>query len=159
MIILDTIKSEDLMILRDWRNSDNVRPYCCQYTYLTDADMEAWYTSLVSDNSVAMLGIRKPEVVGLIGACGITRIRWRWRLGEITFYIGPRLYSTEDIIGDTLSQLIEYAFKTLNLHKLYWPVYSHNPYLPIYKKFFKEEAILRKEYYWDGKYYDYRYVC
>jgi len=163
MIHLDTIKTEDLDILREWRNSENVRPYCRQYKLLTDADMLRWYNSFSSSDDMVMFGIKdlstkalkdKELLSILLGACGIIRIDWRNRKGEISFYIGSSSYCTEENIKEGLSLLKKYAFDILNLHKVYFPVYSFNPYLRLYEKVLRREYVAKSEYYWQGKHYD-----
>ena len=154
-VTLGNIEEGHLMWIRDMRNDPSVMTYCRQYRPLTMQDMTKWYKSLSEDKDYSltndMLTIQADGVVK--GVCGLTRIDWRNRKGEVTFYV----VDTEDraeIISKALSMLIGYAFETLNLHKIYWPVYSFNPLLEVYEGHMKREYVAKREYFWEGAYHD-----
>ena len=156
LIKLKPIEKEDLDKIQAWRNSDDVMPYCRQYRPLTQQDMLNWYESLGNEsdyhltNDLFLIEYKGED----IGVGGFVRIDWRNRKAELSFYVGTSSKVDEDIVSMAISALLEYAFKTLNLHKVSFPVYEFNPYLPIYKKVLEEEYIAKKEYYWEGKYHD-----
>jgi RimJ/RimL family protein N-acetyltransferase len=155
-IKLHAIEKSDLKLIQSWRNSDNVMPYCRQYRPLSVQDMENWFNTLKIDNDYNLVNdmfmiydINEP-----IGVGGLVRIDWRNRHGELSFYIGNTSYCTKEHITQSLLAIMEYAFQTLNLHKVYWPIYSFNPYLEIYEKVMEREYVGLREYYWQGKYWD-----
>lgn len=147
------INREDLPLLQSWRNSDSVLPYCRQYRPLSDRDMELWYESLHKDrefnltNDLFIMNCGEP-----IGVGGLVRIDWRNRKGEVSFYVAEEVDNTT--IRKALARVVQYGISTLGLWKLYFPVYSFNPRLGLYKKVMKEEYIARQEYYWEDKYHD-----
>ncbi len=155
-IRLRAIEAPDLEILQQWRNSKNVMPNCRQYRPLSMKDMGNWYIKKESEQNYNLtndLFIILLEDAPL-GAGGYVRIDWRNRKAEVSFYVGEIEKCTEEIISKALLRIVEYADKTLNLHKIYFPVYETNPYLPIYEKILKREYVAKKEYFWEGKYLD-----
>ncbi len=150
------IEESDLQDLLWWRNSSDVMPYCRQYRQLSVKNMQEWYKKLHEDKDYNLtndLFIIEHDN-NKIGVGGFVRIDWRNRKGELSFYVGESSFRTQEIINKALMAIVGYGFKTLNLWKIYFPIYSFNPYLSMYKEVLKEEYIAKEEYYWQGKYYD-----
>ncbi len=57
---------------------------------------------------------------------------------------------------EAMRLMVDYGFKTLNLHRIELGVYAFNPRaIRVYEKIgFKQEGILRDALYWDGEYVD-----
>ena len=155
-ITLRAIECGDLKMLQRWRNSPHVMPYCRQYRPLSMRDMEKWYEKLHEDKDYNLTNdLFIIEADGnSIGVGGFVRLDWRNRKAELSFYVGEIAKATKDIIVKSILALMGYGFKTLGLHKIYFPVYATNPYLSIYKEVLKEEYRAKEEYYWDGKFHD-----
>lgn len=86
----------------------------------------------------------------LAGIAGFHSIKYIQRNAELALFIGEQNNRNKGIGSKTLKLLEEYAFNTLNLHRLYVNVYSDNL---IAHKFFQknqwqEEGILREASYW-----------
>jgi len=156
MITLRAIEKEDLRMLKRWRNSPEVMPWCRQYRPLSDTNMLNWYESLTKDNEYNLTNdFLIMEYNGTpIGVGGYTRIDWRNRKAEVSFYVGEDTKRTSEVITQALLVLLDYAYETLNLRKVYFPCYQGNPYLPLYKQVLQEEYVAKKEYYWKGQYLD-----
>jgi len=162
MIAFRPIERTDLPLLKKWRNSDEVRPYVREYRLLNDSDQEVWYESYLksrrkSDFDQEIMIAYSGE--SIIGVCGFTRIEWRNQRAELTYYRTDNL----DVIpleseSSLLNALLNKGFNEFNFHKITWPVYSHDPHLLVYQNTFKTEAILKEEYYWDGKFQDRIYL-
>ena len=146
-ITLDCIEAENLITLQSWRNSANVMPYCRQHRLLTMDDMEEWYEAGDRDNLFLIRKDNEP-----IGVGGIIRIDWRNRKGEISFYVAEE--KNKECIEPALLQILDYGSKTLGLHKMYFPCYQGNPYIPLYERCMTKEYVAKSEYYWEGKYLD-----
>jgi len=155
-ITLQAIERENLKQLQKWRNSKEVMSYCRQYRPLSMKDMLTWYEEVNKDSDYNLTNDLFVMVYDNtpIGVGGYTRIDWRNRKAELSFYVGENTYRTEKIISEALLLLVDYAFKTLGLHKIYFPVYSFNPYLPIYEKILQREYTAKEEYYWESKWHD-----
>jgi len=148
LVEIRQIEKFDLKQLQVWRNSDNVMPYCRQYKQLTMQDMERWYENL--NDELFVIGYNATN----IGVGGFVRIDERNRKAELSFYVGEDKYRTQEIVSEALLLLMEYAIKTLGMHKIYFPCYQNNPYIPLYEKILKWEYTAKKEYYWNGKFWD-----
>ena len=91
----------------------------------------------------------------LVGRCGLTRVDWKNRLGEIGMMIGApyrgRGYGTE-----ALGLLCDFAFSEMNLHKLKVSVFAFNAAaIRCYEKNgFQREGLLRGEIFRRGAYQD-----
>ena len=160
MIAFRSIDEKDLPLLKSWRNSQEVYQYTREYRLLTDDDQLRWYKTYLSqrrhsefDTELYILVDDKRD----IGAGGFTRVEWRNRKAELSFYLSQDCQG-ERRIKECLHALIKLGFETFNLHKICWPVYEHDPKLPIYKQVFAGEAVLKEEYFWAGKYQDRLYL-
>lgn len=155
-IILHPILEGDLDCIQVWRNSPNVMNWCRQYRPLSREDMKAWFKKLHEDKDYNLandlfLLVREGSPIG-VG--GFVRIDWRNRKAEVSFYVGDDDERTESNITEALLLLMDYAFETLNIRKVYFPVYEKNPNLAIYEKILTREYVAKQEYYWEGEYQD-----
>jgi len=164
MITFRPIDKEDLLTLKLWRNSDSVRPYVREYRYLNLSDQESWYESYLQsrrksdfDQEIGFL-MRQSDHLH-IGVGGFTRIEWRNRRAELTYYTNPDIvWNSTSSIKAAIEFLINKGFYEFGFHKITWPVYAHDPHLDLYKSIFDVEAILKDEYFWDGKFQDRIYL-
>ncbi len=93
-----------------------------------------------------------------IGVGGFVRIEWRNRRAEFSFYIGDDKYRYPTYINEAINKLLSRGFYDYGFNKITWPIYSHDPSLDVYKETFKTEAVLKKEYFWNGKFQDRIYL-
>ena len=154
-ITLRAIEEHDLPLIQSWRNSNYVMPNCRQYRPLSYEDMLRWYKTQRDDDynlsqDLFIIVCDNKD----IGVGGFTRIDWRNRKGEVSFYIGDISSMAEETVKLALSHIIQYGLATLCLRKIYFPCYEFNPYLPYYKEVMNEEYIAKSEYYQDGKFWD-----
>ena len=157
MITFRPIEPCDLPLLKQWRNSDQIRNYVREYRLLNDSDQEKWYSSLIASRRTAdsdqEILIMEDGTGNGIGVAGFTRIEWRNRKGELTFYC-----IKDELRKQALMAIISKGFNEFGFHKIYWPVYSHDPNIFIYQSILDTEAVLRDEYWWDGKWNDRIYL-
>lgn len=161
MITFRSIEEKDLEIIKYWRNSPGVLPYVREYRLLSDYDQDKWFEAYqkqrrTSDWDQELMLILDEDLS--IGVGGFVRTQWRNRRAELSFFIGEDAARTKDIIKDSLESLIDLGFNTYGFNKITWPVYGHDPNLDIYKDILKEEAVLKEEYFWNGKFYDRHYL-
>lgn len=92
----------------------------------------------------------------VIGFIAIKDINWFHRRAEISYMIGERSYWGRDLATEAVILMLNYAFKELNLHKIYGIVLVPNiASIRIFEKLgFGLEGTLREECYIDGKYHD-----
>lgn len=133
VIGLRALEYSDLEQLQIWRNNEQMRRYYREYRELSHCDQEAWYKAICCGNrNFCMFGIaalhdcKEWSVASgqLLGVCGLTNINWVIRSAEISFYIGHRdLYVDDTFAPDALRTLCRYAFRALNIHKIWAEIY------------------------------------
>lgn len=92
----------------------------------------------------------------LIGRCGLLRVDWKNRLGELGIMIGDSAYRSRGYGTDAMGVLCDFAFAEMNLHKLKLSVFGFNQgAIRCYEKCgFVKEGILKDELFRAGKYHD-----
>lgn len=161
MIKLRPIEESDLRQLKEWRNTDSVRDFTREWRLLSDNDQEEWWNAYCKNRKNVDSGQELMIIMddrNMVGVGGFVRIEWRNRRAEFSFYIGSDSHRDEENIKKAQKLLLKKAFNEMNLHKVYWPVYSHDPNSVIYSKYWDLEAILKEEYFWNGEWNDRIYL-
>jgi len=106
-----------------------------------------------SDFEFAIIDKKTKLHVGWTGIYEIDRIN---KNGEIRFFIGDKKFWGKGLATECVTLLIDYAFRKLNLHRLYGGANIENTgSLKIFEKLgFSEEGISKEGFFKDGKYYD-----
>lgn len=91
-----------------------------------------------------------------IGKVWLWDINWRHRRAEVRILVGERESWGSGAGADALSIVTKHAFETLGLHKIYAFVHERNARSKgaFLKAGFVEEAVLREEASWDGRFQD-----
>jgi RimJ/RimL family protein N-acetyltransferase len=99
-----------------------------------------------------LFGIKKDN--RLIGEAGFKNIKWLNRKAELNIII-KREFRKRGYAKETLSELIEYGFMTLNFHRLEAEIYHYNEAsIKLAENFgFIKEGELREAKYLNGKYH------
>jgi len=96
-----------------------------------------------------------------IGNIKLHRINWIHRTGEVAIMIGDKSFWGQGIGAEAIRLITEYAFSNFNLHKVYAECYAVNE--SSIKAFqnagFEEECLIKKHYFFDGKYVDAMRLC
>ncbi len=89
-----------------------------------------------------------------IGNIKLSSINWIHRTAELGILIGEKAYWGQGFGGESVSLLVNHAFQTLNLRKIYLGVYeNHQAAINSYKnQGFEIEGILKDHYFYKGKY-------
>lgn len=157
---LRALESEDLKLLRDWRNKTGFRRNFREVRELSLADQEAWLQSLQNTKHINfMFTIIDLETNEPIGAAGLLYINWIIRSADFSFYIGKNdIYVDGSALSvEAAKLLIDYGFNNLNLNKIWMELYEFDKKKIDFfsNKFnFKQDALLRQNCFEDGKYYD-----
>ena len=147
------IEEGDLEQLKEWRNSDFVRPYTRQFKPLTMTDQKNWFQSLSTSNNI-MFTIVYEEI--LIGCCGLTYIDWKNGNAEISIYIGNKDWQRKGYASESLQLLLNYGFNELRLHRIYAIIFDYNKEsIKLFEKNgFTFDGCIKESRYWDGKYHN-----
>ncbi|MDE0939516.1 MAG: GNAT family protein, partial [Pirellulales bacterium] len=96
------------------------------------------------------------ENLRLIGFCSLTDIDYQSSNAQFGIMIGDTKFHGQGVGPEALAHTVEYAFKSLNLHRIYVVVRGTNDRAA--KLFnqagFKREGVMREHYYVNGHYED-----
>jgi UDP-4-amino-4,6-dideoxy-N-acetyl-beta-L-altrosamine N-acetyltransferase len=142
--ILRTIADNELELMREWRNLPTVRANMySQHEISYDEHMNWWErTKDRKDQKYFMC-----ELAGLpAGIAAFTGIDMQNKNAAWAFYSSPT--APRGAGGKIEFLMLEYAFSTLQLHKLFCEVLAFNkPVIKLHEKFgFKIEGIFRNQY-------------
>lgn len=149
MIKIQPLGEDRLEEIRLLRNKKEVQDICREYRYISKSEHEKWYQSYLSAQRNVDFGQQLWMLLEddqVIGVGGFVRIQWRHRKGELTFYCVKDL-----TYHPTIIEIIDLGFNHLNLNKIYYPVYEHHPFLQLHLSLFDLEAVLKEEYFHEGK--------
>ena len=115
-----------------------------------------YYKYLLNSNKDIVMAIEHKDDKVHIGNIGLHKIHYVHRNCEIGIVIGNKKYLNKGYSKIVISKIKEYAFKTLNLNKIFCIIMLGNT--ASYKAFkscgFEEEAHLKNHFFKNGKYLD-----
>ena len=123
-IQLKKITKSDLKLLIEWRNSNKIFLYNTQYFLLNLKMQMEWFNSLQNDSSRKMFMILHENVK--IGICGLIDIDYKNKNANIAIIIGKTQLHAKGFGTMTLSNLLNYGFKKLGLHRIGAEVIEYN---------------------------------
>ncbi len=156
MITFGNIKKEHLPFLKEWRNEQ--RDILRQTKILTDKDQAVWFKKIKKDKNQRLFAIFDDKK--FIGYCGLVYVDFRHKRAEISFLDNTNRAKKGDLYKQdflaVLDMLCRYGFKNLGLNKLFVETISFRKgHMEILEEFgFKKEAVLKKQYFKKGKFYD-----
>ena len=153
MITLRDLTIDDLDALVRWRN-DPIVNKCLSDRLKTKTEAETWYNSLKSNPQVWQKAITYDN--RLIGHAVIESIDETNRKCELVMIIGESDYWGKGIGSFVLQKMLEHAFNTLQMHRV-WAVTSRNNERSeklLKKSGFTYEGIMREAIIIDGKFSD-----
>ena len=157
-IRLRALEKKDLPLLARWWRDWEVGRFLDEYLPLPQAEFERRFETMLEaqrNQRELHYGI-EDEQGKLIGAVGLGRVDWKNRNAELYIAIGEKNrwdqgYGTEAITG-----LLEFAFRTLNLHRIWLPALALNQRaIRCYEKCgFQHEGRAREALFQEGRYHD-----
>lgn len=160
-VYLVPIEREDLEQLRNWRNRPEFRKYFREYREISKDMQMNWYEQkVIKDPSTIMFAIRDKSNDSLLGCCGLCYINWVHRTADLSLYIGYQnsYIDDEGYAMEACQLMFAYGFSELQLHKIWTEIYEFDEKkYGLYKKLgFRQDGMLRDQYYYDGRYWDSR---
>ena len=148
--ILDS-DQKTLELVRNWRNSEEIKRYMITDHYITKSEHEKWIKNLKTKNTAKAWLIKYNKK--LVGLVYLSNINYKNRKTEWGVYIADESVRGKGVGSATLYKLMEYVFDEMNFHKMNTKILENNLIaLRLYKKFgFKREGRLRKQLLRDGK--------
>jgi diamine N-acetyltransferase len=153
-IRLRALERDDLKFVHDLNNNRRAMTYWFEEPYESFVELEDLYLKHIHDQSERRFIVETQDGlrVGLVELVEITYIH---RRAEFQIIIAPERQGQG--LGRAVTQLaIDYAFRVLNLNKLYLTVSTDNQgAIHLYRSYgFIEEGRLVEEYFIDGHYQD-----
>ena len=159
LVGLRALESEDLPLLKDWRNIPSFRRNFREVRELNNYNQETWFdVTNKSRNDFMFMFTRLSDGIPL-GAGGLLYINWIIRSADFSFYIGYDNLYIDDLgyAEDATNLLLSYGFNNLNLNKIWMELYEfdHKKLTFFKEKFnFKVDGVLRDNCFEDGQYWN-----
>lgn len=152
---LRPLSKDDIPNLYRWINDPAVRDFVVGTFPKTLDQEEAWIKSLGSDDKNIVFGIELKDGT-LIGCMGLHHIDWKDRIATTGALIGEKQYWGRGFGTDAKMALLNYAFNTLNLHKICSEVIAYNKRSLQYSLHcgYKVEGVRKRHTFKRGRYYD-----
>jgi len=150
---------EDLEKFTEWVNDPEVTRGITLFLPISSIDEEKWFETAMQkppEEKPLVIDIKEGDDWRMIGNISFFNFDWIVRSAEVGIMIGDKSVWNQGYGTETMHMLLRHAFRTLNLHRLFLRVYSHNVYaIRTYEKVgFVHEGRLRKAVFRDGEYYD-----
>ncbi len=155
-VMLTTLTPADSQILWKWINSRQEVLLNAPYKPIAVSQHQAWLEKIQNSNDLVIFGIRLKKTQKLIGTCQLHSIHYIHRSAELQIRVGEPAYRGNGYGTEAVELLLDFAFKDLNLQRVYLHVFKKNESaLRLYEKLgFAREGVLRKAAHIDGKYVD-----
>ena len=150
---LRPLEREDLRFVHELDNNETVMHYWFEEPYEAFEELSDLYQKHIHDQSERRFIVElEKKSVGLVELVEINHIH---RRAEFQIIISPN-FQGKGFATIASQMAMDYAFRTLNLNKLYLVVDSENERaINVYAKLgFKKEGVLLKEFFVDGAYRD-----
>lgn len=147
---------EDAEKYRHWVNDPEIISLIDRVRPVTAEEHRRWYQTIVSDPHCVIFAIEVLPTKQFVGCVWLHGIDDRHRYAEVRIIIGEKRYWGKGMGKEAISAIVEFAFKKLDLHKLY--AYVLGPNARASEAFkgagFVREGLLKGERYIDGVFVD-----
>ena len=149
---------DDISEMNSWRNNKEIVKWLgSPFRYINKETDVNWFNRYISSrhNSVR-LAICEDVTKNLIGAAYLLGIDWVNRSAEFSIWIGVESSQGKGAGFFAIKEVLQHAFKDLNLHRIHLTVLATNERaIGLYKKIgFTEEGRLRESVFKNGSYDD-----
>lgn len=122
-ILLKQIGTEDLELIREWRNSEYVKQYMVFKDHITSEMQLNWFNRINNEHHYYFLIIHENTPIGL---ANIKDIDLEKQSGESGIFMNKPEYTDSDLGVKATLALLDFAFLTLNLVRLYQTITTLN---------------------------------
>ena len=155
-VILTALKEKDIEILWKWINDREQVIFNAPFQPIHEGQHHAWLEAVQHRKDIVIFAIRLRESGKLIGSCQLHNINPIHSTAELQIRLGDVAERSHGYGSQAVSLLLDFAFKDLNLNRVYLHVFINNAAaIRVYEKVgFALEGILRQAAHIDGKYLD-----
>ncbi len=156
---LRRIERDDLPRFVQWLNDPEVRQHLAAFYPMSRVHEEAWFEDTLELEPALQpfaIDVRAADAWIHVGGIGFHAVDWRSRWAEAGIVIGDKSLWGAGYGSDALRTLVAWAFRGLNLNRVWLRVYEDNARgIRCYEKVgFRHEGRLRQDRYHDGRYQD-----
>jgi len=153
---LRSVRKSDLGIIRDWRNSHDIREFNTQFTLLNMKNQEKWFEEISKVESSRKMFVITEQHNNPIGVCGFINIDKENKSADVAIILGERKQRGKHLGSKSLELLVNYGFKKLKLHRIGAEIFEYNKKsIKMFESLnFKLEATMRHRLWRDGKWWD-----
>jgi RimJ/RimL family protein N-acetyltransferase len=155
-VVLAPLTAADLPLMFHWINDREQVLFNAPYKPVHEGQHCAWFDAIQQRNDVVIFGIRLLDLDKLIGSCQLRNINYIHRSAELQIRLGDVPERGRGYGCEATRLLLKFAFKDLNLERVYLHVFSNNAAaIRLYEKVgFVCEGVLRRAAHIDGAYVD-----
>ncbi|HXV26531.1 MAG TPA: GNAT family protein [Candidatus Paceibacterota bacterium] len=153
---LRPLAAEHLDDVMTWVNDPDVVKNFQHFDRSISREEEAAFIGrLIASPNDRVFSIFRSGNGAYVGQTAVNQISWENKLGRLSLFIKPE-HSGMGYAQHALGLLLEKAFGEFGLNKVWLMVWAENKKgLHIYEKLgFRQEGVLREEYFWQGEYHD-----
>jgi RimJ/RimL family protein N-acetyltransferase len=152
---LRPFEKTDLEVCKEWVNDPEIAKGILRVLPVSMYEHVQWYEKVITDKTRVTFAIDTLGDKKYIGNIGLMNIDWRNRKGMLWIYLDKKFWN-KGYGKEGVYLLLEFAFKSLNLNKVYLNVGLFNETaIRMYESLgFKRDGILREDIYADGQYID-----
>jgi diamine N-acetyltransferase len=155
-VYLRPLERADAPTLVPWFNDPEVLRTVARYRPLNLQEEEAWLERAAGSEHDLGLGIVPRATDQLVGVTGLHQMDFKNRHAAFGIIIGDKESWGKGYGTEATGLLIQYAFDTLNLNRVWLHVYEFNERgIRAYEKVgFRREGVLRQDCYREGRYWN-----
>lgn len=158
-VLLRPVELNDAEKFYKWRNDLQIKKSAMMHPFPVTMESEKeWFENISQkkDNQLIVFSICEKESGNFIGFVKLFNINWVHRFCYFGIIIGEDDARGKGYGYEALSLISKYAFDILNINKILLEVIKANDAaVKLYKKFgFTEEGVLKRQFYFDGKWHD-----
>ncbi len=155
-VYLRAIHKKDKDLFLDWLNDPETTKYLNFYRPIDEAAQINWMNHLKDDKTMVAFMICLTTSQEAVGSISLNKINQKDGNAELTIFIGKKEMRGIGLGVESTRLIVDYGFKSLNLHRIYTGAYDFNlPSINTLTRFgFLQEGVLRQSVYKDGAYHD-----